>query len=548
MKHILRHALSLLFFICFGLHNAYATTLTTRVDPPEVRPGQPFHLIYELDENAPAGLPDFSPLNHDFQIHGTAHHASYVFTDGQSKASTRWVVTLMPRKTGQLTIPAIQIGQARSTPQNIQVTQHPKPRQDAIPKAPEAALFIRNEVSKTKPLIHQQLIYTVKIYHNASILDAAYQAPTLGDSLVLPLGNNRQYQAIENGRPYLIEEQKYAFFPQKSGAQLLFPPRFQALIYDDIPRRVEAVGTSESIDVQAIPTLASSKTWLPAKHISLTEHYDNTSSDLAEGSTLTRTIMLKATGLPGELLPSIEISKSHDFNLYPEPPTQNTSIQSDDVMGSTTLKISYLFNRAGTITLPEYTMPWFNTETGQLEQATLPAHTFEIKADPRAIETNHTPPPEPEKIIAEIPTKTTISHALRMHLLPAIILASLTCALWLLHKRNQRTQTIRRRALKKLQKACLSHHRQKTHTALLAWAHLNWPDARVLNLDDIALQAQSTELTAELNVLSQALYNQNQQNSPWQGDLLWQTIKRLTSKPPARSHKKPTHLPPINPC
>ena len=106
----------------------FATTLSAYTEPSAVSPGEPFNLILELDENAPSGLPDFGPLRYDFHIHGTAHSASYVFINGQSKASTRWTVTLVPKHTGQLTIPAIQVGQARSKPITLHVGEQPSSR------------------------------------------------------------------------------------------------------------------------------------------------------------------------------------------------------------------------------------------------------------------------------------------------------------------------------------------------------------------------------------------------------------------------------------
>ena len=125
---------------------------------------------------------------------------------------------------------------------------------------------------------------------------------------------------IEQGRPYLVEEQKYAFFPQKTGTHIIFPPKFQALIYDDIPRRAEAQGESTSLLVKPIPENFTPSTWLPAKSLDLRENYDQKNTKITAGSTLTRTITLRATGLLAELLPPLETTKKGAFKSYPEPP------------------------------------------------------------------------------------------------------------------------------------------------------------------------------------------------------------------------------------
>jgi len=531
----------------------YATTLSAQVDPAQVMPGQAFHLILELDENAPAGLPDFSPLQYDFQINGTAHRASYMFIDGQSKASSSWTVTLTPKHTGKLTIPAIQVGHARSTPSSSEVTNTPHVSAKSISTAPATALFIQTTASDTQPFINQQLTYTVKIYHNSSILDAMYQPPQLSDALIIPLGENRQYQVIQNGRPYLVEEQKYAFFPQQSGTHMIYPPSFQALIYDDIPRRVRADGTSKSLDVKSIPEDFKNKPWAPAKSLALTEHYDKQDTQFDEGTTLIRTLTLRAAGLPAELLPPIDMSKSSAFNSYPERPVLKTETQGSDIIGKTTVKISYLFNHAGQVTLPAQTVTWFNTETGKTEHSALPERIFQITA--RAGSPTQAPPilQAPQSKPTQTPVKSTESkltfkHAVAFHA-GLLFLFLMVCLLVFLNYVNRKhTRLIKRRAFKALSKACLSHQPLASHNALFIWAKLTWPKNSLINLDDIAKSASHAELSKQLKILSAALYDATQ-SEPWNGTALLQALRQLTKKRRHRTKKTSCsdNLPPINP-
>ncbi|MDF1683701.1 MAG: BatD family protein [Legionellaceae bacterium] len=549
MKNI-RFATYFLLFLC--VMPTYATTLSAKVDPAQIMPGQAFHLILELDENAPAGLPDFSPLQYDFQVHGTAHRASYMFIDGQSKASSSWTVTLTPKHTGKIIIPAIQVGHARSLPTSIEVTNTPHVSEKSINTAPVNALFIQTTASETQPFINQQLTYTVKIYHNSSILDAMYQPPQLSDALIMPLGENRQYQVIENGRPYLVEEQKYAFFPQQSGKHIIYPPSFQALIYDDIPRRVRADGTSKPLEIKAIPDDFKNKPWAPAKSLALTEHYDQQNTNFDEGTTLTRTLTLRAAGLPAELLPPLDISKSLAFNTYPERPVLKTETQGSDIVGKTTVKISYLFNQAGQVTLPAQTVTWFNTETGKTEHSTLPERIVHIAA--RAGSSTQAPPairtPEPKKAPKQQPTASqfTFKHAFAFHmgLLCLFLIACLF--VFLKYLNHKHTRLIKRRAFKHLSQACLSHQPLTSHDALFIWAKLTWPKISLLNLDDIAEHASHPELSKQLKILSAALYDAAQ-SEPWNGEALLNALRQLTKK--HRHHTKQAsrsnNLPPINP-
>ena len=532
----------------------YASTLSVHTEPASISPGEPFNLILELDENAPAGLPNFGALNYDFHVHGTSHRASYVYVNGQSKASTRWSVTLVPKHTGKITIPAIQVGQARSEPITLNIGSTTVSQTSAsVPKPPDQALFIKTALSKQKPFLNQQILYTVKIFHFSSILDAAYQPPSLGDALMVPLGNNKQSQVIENGRPYLVEEQKYAFFPQKTGTQILFPPKFQALIYDDIPRRAEAQGNSVTLDIQNIPKPFTQSTWLPAKALSLRENYDQKNTHLTEGSTLTRTITIKSTGLPAELLPPFSHTKSKAFKSYPEHPVRNNTVVGDDVIGSATIKITYLLNKAGSITIPAQKIMWFNTETQLQSTATLPAKTLQIIPDPNSR-------PETPTISRSAPLTTikkpsapkpSIIHGLIFH---AALLSVLICLgliiLIATRKKSRASQhkTSKQPSLKALKKACLSNQPQTARDALLAWAKEKWPDINILNLDDVMAHAENSALTKTLHTLSKALYC-GKKTAAWQGRELWLAVLATSKKHKMQSNKKPESdpLPPINP-
>ncbi len=541
----------LFIFLSLGLITSglNAANLTVHTEPTVVTPGEPFTLILELDENAPAGLPDFGPLGYDFYIHGTSHSASYVYQNGQAKTSTRWRVTLLPKNSSARNIPAIQVGQARTKPFTLnqnQATRHTQPSADTAPPN-ETALIIKTKLSDTKPFVNQQTLYTVKIFHLSSVLDAAYQPPNLGDALIIPVGTSQQYQAIEGGRPYVVEEQKYAFFPQKTGHQVLFPPKFQALIYDDIPRRAEAQGKTASLAVQAIPSPFTANDWLPAKSLSLHETYDQSQTELTEGATITRTIMLKAVGLPAELLPAIEPEQGLAFKVYPEKPKKTTNTEGNNVTGTLTLKLTYLFNQPGEMHIPEQKISWFNTNTQQIETQTLPQKTFTIRPDANTVarppNTNTKAPVETPNVTADVPVAASPrafmpSLVTQLTLFASLLIMSFSLFLYRKNKAHQKP-------LKTLKKACHANDPLAARHALLGWAKHTWPNQAILNLDDVIRHAANTSLAEALQDLSKSLYHP-EKNVTWDGRTLLHAVMRRPRK--RQGKQKNTHtLPPMYP-
>lgn len=531
-----------------GIVTCQAGTVTTRAEPMLIQPGESFRLILELDENAPSGLPNLDPLSHDFYITGRAHSTSYLYVNGKSQTTSRWEITLVPKYAGKVTVPAIQIGQARSKAITIKVSDEGnkvanKPNQEA----PDRAVFIQTQASNKSPYLNQQVIYTIKIYHQASLLDAAYQPPQLTDALVIPLGQQKQYQVMEYGEPYMVEEQNYAFFPQKTGAQVLFPPKLQALIYEHVPRRVQASGQALTLDVKSIPESIAADTWLPAKRVELNESYDADGSVFDEGHTLTRTIHLKATGLPAELLPPIEFSQSDAFNTYQEQPERENSIDSKNIVGRSVIKVSYLLHKSGKIVLPEQKITWFNTETNQIETATLPEKTLNVQASGSILPTSNAKSSTPKA--HRKPLAITKHDTRKYKYLAAFsLLLAAGYGVFALVKRPTPNKA-KRKAKKLIQAACLNNNAKIVHQALVDWAKLNLPQENIPNLESITTHFKSPELSHELQALSKALFDPSAA-AKWKGQALWHAFSkacRTKSHKPDKHHKEKPTLPPINP-
>lgn len=551
-----RKILSFVILWCFS-YMVHASTLKVHIEPSQVMLGEMFELILELDENAPTGLPDFNPLAHHFYVHGTAQSTSYMFVNGQSKSATKWIVTLAPKHTGTIIIPPIQVGSLRSQPITLHVTKQgptaSKRSDSSHSVTSDDALFLKTKVSTKNPFLNQQINYTVKIYHAVSILDAAYQPPKLSDALIVTLGTNRQYQVIEKGRPYLVEEQTYAFFPQKTGPNIIFTPKFQALIYDDMPRRAEASAPSASIHVKAIPTPFTANNWLPAKAVSVSETYNDTHKHWKEGDTLTRTINIKAVGLPAELLPTPDFEKNEHFKIYTERPVLNNQVNQHDVIGKETIEIHYLLNHSGTITIPEQKILWFNTDTQQVQTIVLPARilvvTAEAKAHPKTIQSSEPPPATLKVPNSDKRVTPNWFHPSLLHLAMLCVLFTLTIGYCLLKRMKQKSfhqSDARKQARRHLKKACLVNQPTTAERALIAWARLRWPDTQILNLDDVARSASNTHLTEAIRILSKTLYDVSTASS-WQGRELWRAIQTIKpSKKHASKKNQNHHLPSIN--
>jgi len=538
------------FLILLSWQTIAMATLSMKVEPSTAQLGETIQLTLSHDRSSPSGIPDFTPLEKDFTLVGTGHNMSYSVTNGVAKSESQWVVQLIAKKSGVINIPAISLGQESSAPGQVTITSNTKTTSNDNPTTPQEddSVMLHAEISTSKPFVNEQMIYTVKLYSRKQLMNAAYQPPRVENAILIPLGEGRRYQTTLNSHEYGVDEQQYAIFSQKSGEMKITPPGLNAVVYDTVPRHIHLDGTQTPVVVKPIPKKNTQQHWLPAKHVALTEQYDPSVSSIAQGDTIVRTITLQAEAMPAELLPVLEFTDNKQYSVYPEKPETRNALRQQELIGTSSIKVTYLPTQAGRITLPEIKVTWFNTLTGKPETATLPEHILTVTAK---IGTKATPPtaatstpPQPQPIVT---APTGPFYRLAWWIAGAFAVAwGLTLALWwrFRHRSIMPKQNLRS-TLANLHQACATNDPALVHVAILNWGRLQWPEADLFNLSQLSNLIHDLALKQQINLLSQALYRQNGQ-SDWCGNALWRAVKSLRV---IKSTQKPKRhdLPPMNP-
>lgn len=531
---------------------SFATT-TVQHEPDHISFDDTFRLMLTTDDVNTSDLPNLSPLQQDFQILGTEHNASYTMINGQSSSRSQWIILLRPKKTGKLIIPAIHIGKEITAPSLIEVSETPSSHAPINNASEHQDVMLKTSLSDSHPYVNQQILYNVSIYNKKPLMGAEYHPPIVKDALIVPVGNGRQYQTELHHETYLVEEQQYAIFPQKSGPFKIISPTFDATIEDHYPKPVHLSAKPSNIDVQPVPTNLSNTTWLPAKKVTLKETFDSENRRFKVGDTLTRTVTLQASAMPGQLLPKLNFETAPAFNAYPESPDIQNKIQSGELVGIATVKVTYLFNQAGKVTIPQLEIPWFNTVSGKPEVASLPTYTIEVSGNGNPMPVHVSPSGPSPSEVSQPTSKNSIlvnpSYSWLMALGVGFLLGFLFILfiLWLKNRSFLCQITARKRALKQIEAACKNSQPQQAHDALLVWAKMQWPHANIHHLQDIALHARDARLKQELNQLSRALYSMDKKS--WNGETLWKSFYDFCRCHGSKSKTKTSNsdLPPINP-
>lgn len=549
MKRILNIILLLFIFS----QNAW-TALTAEITPQSAKPGETLTLIITDDSANSQNLPDLTPLQNDFTIAGMQRSFSYHITNGKTSHVAQWTILLKAKKTGVLTIPALRFNQGQTNPLSVEISK-PMDSEDMATtktKANQKDIFLTTEIDNPHPWINQQIIYTMRLHNSKKLLDYRYQPPEVENALLVPLGDSRQYHRIEQGKTYMVAEQRYAIFPQKSGELTIMPPVFTLLAHDVVPTEITTQNKPMTITVKPAP-VEDSQFWLPAKAIQLTETWDSTEQTLEQGNTLIRYIQIEAKGLPAQLLqslPALDFTTQAGYSVYPEKGKPGNTLSDGDLVGKYSFKVNYLMDKSGTITIPEVKLPWFNTETNQEETAILPARTVQVQAivdHASAMKPRASQDASPEKLAVKKPP-SVMTHSSILYTIAGLFatLLAVSTGFWFGRKYAPASDKKNDKMyLNQLRQACLANDPPAALKAVLSWARVHWPNTTILNLSDIMTRVQDASLRQQLQILSSIVYGP-EKKVWWQGDALWQAIRDFLRVKPDHTGKR-MNLPPMNP-
>ncbi|MBV8156246.1 MAG: BatD family protein, partial [Dyella sp.] len=226
----------------------------------------------------------------------------------------------------------------------------------------------------------------LRLFFAADLTNGALEDPQLAGVDVRRLGNEINYQAERGGRRYNVIERRYALTPQREGRLDVPPVAFQGdMVSMADPNAFFGSGTPVSasspavaINAKAVPAQAGRTTWLPARDLSLALDGGPSHGDLRVGQPLNLVMSVQATGLPYEALPALSLPSLDGATVYPDKPVNATHMDGQSLVGRRQQGFAIVPNRAGTLTIPETTLTWWNVATDQPEVARIPAQTFTV--------------------------------------------------------------------------------------------------------------------------------------------------------------------------
>jgi BatD DUF11 like domain len=589
---------------CLGFmghdNSVSAQTVRAYVDRNPVMADETFQLIVETDQTSSGESPEWHILDADFDVLGTTQSQQTSIINMRTTSLVRWIATLAPERTGAVTIPPIHVGAHQTGPIQLMVNEPNHTRE-----ANESQdIFLEADVDSHVPYLQGQVLLTLRLVSAISVQEGRLDEPEMDWGIVERVGKDVSYESARNGRRYHITERRYVITPQQSGRQVIPPILFSGTVQEGRTRgtlfeelfgnRPGSLGrdpfkTSRSIhrrspkiaiNVQDLPSDLNGRFWLPAKNLTLTEIWSGDTDKLQIGDSPTRTIVLRATGQRGEQLPEVTVPPQSIVKIYPDKAKTQTDFDGKWVVGSREEKYVLVPTQPGTVTLPAIHVPWWNIETDQWEEATLPAKVLTVLGTLQPASSAQMPTSVPAQSVAPIESDrhqmdaqnpATFGTSDGAKLLPWPWITGVCFTLWLVtlvawwkerQNRNGRGQEMgknndgkfesERKAIQVVKAACLEQSAEKTRAALLQWASFKEegrPCRSLKSVERILSEPvpDPAAISAAIWNLDRTLYTTSAEKQAWDGRQFWETVKlAITAKPP-KFHKHAKALPPLYP-
>lgn len=374
--------INFILFLTLSAH-ATVTNIVASVDKNPVMIDESLQLIITATGDVDNTDLDLSALDKDFNRRGTSISRSTQMINFNTTKTTTWTTLLLPRSTGRFTIPAFTIdGQSTQAFDVLVVPVSSGQGQQA------RQFYVTAEVDKSEVYLQQQIKYTVKIHMAGEIQRGSLQSPELAGAVIKQLGEDKEYQDLQNGVRYRVIERTFAIIPQSSGSFSINGPLFQGEVLTDSrqgfgffnrTKSINRSGPRLEINVKPIPANYTEH-WLPSEFVQLNEEWQGDADNFVVGEPITRTLTLTAAGLVEEQLPEILANYPPQFKTYPDQASTATVDQNNILFAQRVENIAVIPNEPGTFVLPEVSVPWFNVLTEKTEYAKLPARSVTVVA------------------------------------------------------------------------------------------------------------------------------------------------------------------------
>jgi len=367
------------------LSSPLTAAVQVELDRSRIVEGETVTLTFRTDDPQQNLDADFTAIEKDFEILDRRSESQLSIVNGRQTALVRLLLTIEPRRTGDLEIPALDFGHSNTSPIVLRVDPAPDLEPGTMPP-----VFLEVEIAPVNGpyFVHAQFGLVVRVFYQQNLTEAAISQPEPSPASVRLL-QETPYQAERGGERYRVLERNYAIFPERSG-ELTIPPlqlsgrlveRRSSNVWQPSVRgrRIKVESDALQLNIEPRPAEFSGADWQPAREFQLTQQVSS-SDALRVGEPVTRTVIIDAVGLEENMIVEPYWPELSGVRIYPDQPQGITRDDGHWVLGHKEFRYAVVPEKEGELILPELRVDWWDTKSNRQRTAVLPSHTLLVQA------------------------------------------------------------------------------------------------------------------------------------------------------------------------
>lgn len=344
------------------------------------------------------------------------------------------------------------------------------------------------------------------------------------------------------GTGYLTKQYTITLLPLRAG-DLTVPAFEVSFDYRDANQTTKSITlptTAQRFRVLPVPGTDPALPLITTSHLEWKDDWKPTPGKARVGDAVTRVVSLTAEGLPGMVLPPLQIAHSDGVAAYPDPPRVETRTARGDFTGQREERHTYIFERPGRQTLTTRPVQWWDPANETLHAVVLDPVTYTV--------------------VPNLRLQSATGSANRSRLVAVLVGVAGMLFLTVAARRFRRRQRTphdgareRRKTERYLYRLIVQATTDNDPTATLHnlqdWVDALYPDDSIPSLEEFARLTGDREFHTQIVSLQRHLFDR--QDGRWSGQALYHALRQVRRKHLRTGYRnrfgQSVALPPLNP-
>lgn len=239
--------------------------------------------------------------------------------------------------------------------------------------------------ASNQPFVGQHIIADIELRHRYPIAEEQLSLPDFeGFDVMEEFTERRTIDSPEGEPAWRLIAWRYHLFARYSGTITLNPVVWQGTVIRSRTQRSAFDRRSPPMTLQIKPAATTSRWWLPASDVRLSDSWSKDPRELSAGDEILRTITLSARDVMANHLPEIVPPESRALTTTPIRQSRSQQLNGEHILATAIFEYRMIAQSPIPVFLDTVRLPWYDTVTDTAREAIIPARRINVGLPDRA--------------------------------------------------------------------------------------------------------------------------------------------------------------------